>query len=235
MKKKQCLQITLLVAILLMMSGCQGKEETSQSNAPEVDTYKEQLNTLETNLSAQSINLQEKERQLAEVSGELDKIRAEFQSVEQENAILKEANRELEYYKSQGNFDEIKAGYLKWLEMQEYITNYVKVYDIELKDQDLTTSSNAGIKFKIRNNGLRAINHIEVVIYYLDEAGKPIYENTYMPLEDLATTTENQNRILKPGYIWESKKPYLIMDTLVPSEWAGKVDIRVKNIVFNGI
>lgn len=239
-KIAKCFKISILIlGVSFILVGCANTSEMAKKDT-EVETLTKKVSELENivdtslkKVSEKELEVTQKDEKINDFIKELEKAKQEFDSINQENVVLREANRELSYYKQLTDFSELKASYQKWLEEQEYIINFVKIYDVSIRKVNEELTSDSGINFKIRNNGMRDLKDIEVVVYYLDSNNKPIYENSYNPLADMATTTENQNKILKSGYIWESKKQYLFMDNMVPSEWNGEVNVEIKNIKFN--
>lgn len=83
-----------------------------------------------------------------------------------------------------------------------------------------------GVFGEIKNIGNRTLTEVEITIYYLDEYGNTIYEDTFHPV--LISRWSSDNKPLKPNY--SEKFGYGTDD--VPSEWSKKIEAYVTNIEF---
>ena len=83
-----------------------------------------------------------------------------------------------------------------------------------------------GIFGEIKNTGDRTLSEVEIKVYYLDNQGQTIYEDTYHPV--LVSSWSSDSKSLKPNY---SEKFGYNADK-VPSEWSKKIKVYVTNIEF---
>lgn len=198
-------------------------KEISQSNK----SLQEEIKNLKDHIGSNDILINEKNNQLNELEKQVGDL-------EKSNKKLGEENKKLKYYERIKDFSEIEADYNSWLLKENYKQNFIKIYDekaeriIEGSDGSLV-----GVNFKIRNLGDKDIAELKLNIYYLDSEGRAIYESFYEPLLDDMQSTESLNKILKSGYIWESKKNYVVNENFVPSEWIdGNIKIDIEDIIF---
>lgn len=85
-----------------------------------------------------------------------------------------------------------------------------------------------GVFGEVKNIGDRTVSTVEITIYCLDQHGRPIFEKSYHPVYVSTLSFGDSNAPLKPGY---SRKFGVKIDD-APSEWNGKVDVKVTAIVF---
>ena len=83
-----------------------------------------------------------------------------------------------------------------------------------------------GVFGEIKNTGNRTLTEVEITIYYLDDYGNTIYEDTFHPI--LISRWSSDNKPLKPNYT--EKFGYGADD--VPSEWSKKIKVYITNIEF---
>ena len=77
----------------------------------------------------------------------------------------------------------------------------------------------------IKNNGDKEIKKVELLVMFLDENEKSIYENTYNPLYN---SDKYESVVLKPNYVNE----FSFNTDGVPSGWSGKVQYKISNIEY---
>ena len=107
------------------------------------------------------------------------------------------------------------------------VNDYLK--NIVLRNIKVGTSilGDQGVYGEVKNTGSRTLKEVEVVVYCLDNAGKPIFEKTFHPV--LVTDFSlGDNQPLKPGY---SRQFGFKLDD-APSDWNKKVDVKVTNVAF---
>jgi len=109
-------------------------------------------------------------------------------------------------------------------EKQAYIN---KVRIINLKATE-TIPEGLEISGIIRNLGNRTLNKVEIIIYFLDKDGMPIFEETYSPVWVSEYSFGTSNKPLKPNY--SRRFGYRIDD--VPSDWAKKIRAEITDIRF---
>jgi hypothetical protein len=118
-------------------------------------------------------------------------------------------------------------------EEQAYIENHIELYDIEAKYHESYLDGKVpGVLFKIKNTGDRTLNKVEVVVHFKDASGSIIAEEDYFPVL-ISEYSFNDDKPLKPGYVWQMEKNKFYSAKSVPSEWKeGAVDIQITEIRF---
>ena len=109
-------------------------------------------------------------------------------------------------------------------EKQAYI-NKVRIINLKATETRPERIEVSGI---IRNLGNRTLNKVEIIIYFLDKDGMPIFEETYSPVWVSEYSFGTSNKPLKPNY--SRRFGYIIDD--VPSDWAKKVKAEITDIRF---
>ncbi len=99
--------------------------------------------------------------------------------------------------------------------------------DIQLRDVGIgaDTFDRQAVFGEIKNDGDRTLKKVEIIIYYLDSADVPIFEEKYWPVSDLSLS---DNSPLKANYA--RKFGYLTRNA--PSDWSGEVRVEITNIEF---
>lgn len=109
-------------------------------------------------------------------------------------------------------------------EKQAYI-NKVRIINLKATEKIPERIEVSGI---IRNLGNRTLNKVEIIIYFLDKDGMPIFEETYSPVWVSEYSFGTSNKPLKPNY--SRRFGYRIDD--VPSDWAKKIKAEITDIRF---
>jgi len=91
-----------------------------------------------------------------------------------------------------------------------------------------TALGGKGVFGEVKNAGDRAVSKVEITIYCLDKNGSPIFEKSYDPVLVSKFPFGDSNAPLKPGY---SRRFGVKVDD-APSEWSGKVEVKVTKIAF---
>lgn len=109
----------------------------------------------------------------------------------------------------------------------------VKVYDLRAKYHDSLTESNVpGVEFKIKNKGNKPLSFVEVTVYFKDDFGETISEETFHPINTKSFMSDSGP--LKPGYIWRIEKGKFFKAENVPSEWEeGRAEAKVTEVNFS--
>lgn len=117
-------------------------------------------------------------------------------------------------------------------EKLDYIQSHIQIYAIQSRYYESVLDGKLpGVEFKIKNTGDKTLKRIEVTVYFLDAAGKPIAEENYYPVS--SGTYSGGHDPLKPGYIWQIESGKFYSAKAVPSEWSeGKVTVKIANIEF---
>jgi hypothetical protein len=116
---------------------------------------------------------------------------------------------------------------------QEYIPN-VSLYDLEAKFYTTFSKNRVpGVKFKLKNNGDRLLQEVEVTVYFKNADGTVIAEERYHPVLAMKKSYSGDQVILKKNYIWQMEEGNFYKADGVPTEWKeGAVDAKVTNIKF---
>jgi len=109
-------------------------------------------------------------------------------------------------------------------EKQAYI-NKIRIINLKATEKIPERIEVSGI---IRNLGNRTLNKVEIIIYFLDKDGMPIFEETYSPVWVSEYSFGTSNKPLKPNY--SRRFGYSIDD--VPSDWAKKIKAEITDIRF---
>lgn len=117
-------------------------------------------------------------------------------------------------------------------EKRAYMKDSVEVYDVSASYQDTYIDGRVpGVDFKVRNNGDRALDKVEVTVVFYNAEGNAIAEETYNPV--IAGGYDNEPP-LKPNYIWQQERGMFYMAKSVPDEWeSGSVTAKVTDIQFS--
>lgn len=117
-------------------------------------------------------------------------------------------------------------------EKQAYIEQ-VELYELSAKYHEFWDGSRDPIvNFKLKNNGDRTLNRVDVTVYFSDERGTIIHEEVGSPV--LQGGYSRGAKPLRPNYIWEQGgRDYWRSFEDVPSEWSeGAVTAKVTSIEF---
>jgi hypothetical protein len=101
----------------------------------------------------------------------------------------------------------------------------VALVGVQVKDG----STGKAVFGEVKNNGDRSLSEVDVTIYCLGPAGKPMFEKTHYPVLVSSMSFGNDNTPLKPGY--GRKFEYVLND--VPSGWSGDVNVKVTAVEFS--
>lgn len=104
-----------------------------------------------------------------------------------------------------------------------YIAQHLELYDVSAKYREsLLDGRVPHVALKLRNNGERSLEKVEVTVYFQDAQGKVISEEKY-----------HHAKPLKPGYVWQMEKGRFYSAKPVPSEWQeGSVSASITDIKF---
>ena len=108
---------------------------------------------------------------------------------------------------------------------QAYIPN-VLLYDLEAKFYKTYSKTKVpGVKFKIKNNGNRLLQEVEVTVYFKNAKGTVIAEERYRPVLAMKKSFSGNQVILKENYIWQMDEGNFYKAEGIPTEWQeGAVD-----------
>ncbi|HKJ33918.1 MAG TPA: hypothetical protein VKA34_18955 [Balneolales bacterium] len=118
-------------------------------------------------------------------------------------------------------------------EKQKYIKN-VELYDLKAKYYKTYLDGKVpGVTFKLRNKGNKTLKEVEVTVYFKDANDTTIAEEKYYPVLVTKYSFGDNNKPLKPNYIWQMKRDEFYKAESVPSEWkVGKVSAKITDIEF---
>jgi len=119
-------------------------------------------------------------------------------------------------------------------EARAYIANHLELYDVNATYKDAVLSGRVpGVLFKLRNNGDRSLDRVQITVYFKDADNNIIAEEQYTPVLVTEYNFSGDNQPLKAGYIWQNEKGKFYAAKRVPSEWQeGNVDARITEIRF---
>lgn len=109
-------------------------------------------------------------------------------------------------------------------EKQAYI-NKVRIINLKATETRPERIEVSGI---IRNLGNRTLNKVEIIIYFLDKDGMPIFEETYSPVWVSEYSFGTSNKPLKPNY----SRIFGYSIENVPPDWAKKIKAEITAIRF---
>ena len=109
----------------------------------------------------------------------------------------------------------------------------IELYDLKAKYYKTYLDKHVpGVEFKIRNKGNRVLNKVEVTVYFDDEGGNTIAEESYTPVL-VSKYSFRDNKPLKPNYVWQQERGKFYKADSVPSEWKeGAVAAKITDIEF---
>jgi len=116
-----------------------------------------------------------------------------------------------------------------------YIKSNLRLYDLTSKYYDSMLDGRVpGVDFKIQNAGNRTLNRVKVRVIFQDADGKPIAEEEYSPVWVIqGGYSMNDDKPLRPNYIWQNEPDKFYSAKSVPSEWQeGKVTATISDIEF---
>lgn len=99
---------------------------------------------------------------------------------------------------------------------------------IEIRDVHIGKGllGETGVFGEVKNQGDRVLKEVEFTIYCLDKDGKAVFEKKYHPVRVSGFFSDNEP--LKPNY----SKPFGVKLDDAPSDWAGRVQVKVSDLEF---
>ena len=115
-----------------------------------------------------------------------------------------------------------------------YITEHLELYDVSAKYTESVIDGRVpGVLFKVRNNGERSLDKVEVTVYFKDASGNVIAEEDYLPVLVTEYSFFGDNKPLKAGYVWQMEQGKFYAAKSVPSEWdEGNIAATITDIRF---
>ena len=120
-------------------------------------------------------------------------------------------------------------------EEQSYIRDSLRLYEFEAKYYDSMLDGRVpGVDFKIKNDGGRTINSVTVKVVFFDADDQPIAEEMFYPVNVGSFSIGNEDRPLRPNYIWQQESDRFYTAKMVPSEWSeGNARATITEIEFD--
>ena len=135
-----------------------------------------------------------------------DKIQKKLQIlIAKRDAALKKANRILD-----------SAEYVQHVNLHSFEARY---YNTGIK------AGTAGVKFKIRNEGKKTLNEIEVTVYFKDKDGNTIAEIPYKPVTRNPDSPIKNHKPLEPGAVWQMDRGKFLPAWTVPAHWVERAAV----------
>ncbi len=172
-------------------------------------------------------------KQVASLLGEAERLRKERKlpaAREKYDAVLKLDSKVVEAQKGR---DEVGREIAAFEEKQAYVAN-VELYDLRAKYYDTYLEQRVpGVEFKLRNKGNRSLRKVEVTVYFQDASGAVIAEKEYNPVLVTKYSFGDNNKPLRPNYIWQLERGKFYQAKSVPTEWKeGAVKAKITDIEF---
>jgi len=116
-----------------------------------------------------------------------------------------------------------------------YIKNSLRLYELEAKYFDSMFEGRVpGVDFKIKNEGDKTINSLTVKVVFFDGNDQPIAEELYYPVNVGGFGMGNEDKPLRPNYIWQQEADRFYTAKMVPSEWSeGKARATIIDVEFD--
>ena len=110
-------------------------------------------------------------------------------------------------------------------EKQDYIDSHIEIKNIEARyiNTYLDDFEVPAFRYSIKNNGPETITTLWIMVYFLDQNGRPFYEEDYLPISEYADMN-----YLRPNYTYRMETgKYMTVKEIDPSEWSGNIKIEV--------
>jgi subtilase family serine protease/DNA-directed RNA polymerase subunit RPC12/RpoP len=118
---------------------------------------------------------------------------------------------------------------------KKYIKEKLVLYDFKAKYfEGILTGRTPGVVFKIKNNGDKTITELEVTVYFKDKNDNVIAEENYHPItKGRISFSDDSNKPLKPGYIYQLPSDKFLQAKSVASEWKeGNAFAKITDVKF---
>jgi hypothetical protein len=139
-------------------------------------------------------------------AGSPDQIRKKLEIlIARRDTAVKKANRILD-----------SAEYVKHVRLHAFEARY---YDTGAK------TGTPGVKFKIRNDGRKTLNEIEVTVYFKDKDGNTIAAIAYKPVTRNTDSPIVNHQPLEQGALWQLEKGTFLPAWSVPPHWVERAAV----------
>lgn len=134
-------------------------------------------------------------------------------------------------FSSEGNDAKAEA---KSADEAAYIAQHLNIYDLRAKYYDsLLDGRVPGVEFKVKNKGNRTLYRVTVRVVFQDKNGTAIAEEEYNPVWVTESGFSDDNKPLRPNYIWQQESDKFYAAKKVPNEWVeGKATASIVAIEF---
>jgi len=112
-------------------------------------------------------------------------------------------------------------------EKQNYIDQYVKIFNVEADVYSGLLGKQAGVRFSVKNLGNETIEDIEVTFYFLDKNGLRFSEKSFHPIGKFRDV-----KTLKPNYTVNTNKDEFYTVGNLGDEWSKGIEFEVTDIEF---
>ena len=134
------------------------------------------------------------------------------------------AKAQMKFVQDEIKIYEEKQGYIAQIELYDFEARFINTYSDERVP---------AVRFKLKNNGNRTLNKVEVTVYFKDEDGTIIFEEDFNPVL-VSEYSFTDNNPLKPNYIWQPGKGQYYTVEKVPDEWqTGSAIAKITDIEFD--
>ena len=101
-------------------------------------------------------------------------------------------------------------------EKSDYIPK-IQLTGLTADNYDTYDGWKTGVTFRLKNNGNKTLNRVEVTIYFLDGNNQPVYDEKFYPV---SVSELSNDTPLRPGYVWQlDSGHFLTVSRAVPDEW----------------
>ena len=199
------------------------KAEKYKGNAPKKTTTKT-YNLIKENGQWVLFFNWEKEVKIKKLTEEAEKLEKDGSLedlVSKYNEIL-ELDSTNETILSKKNVVEEKINYIPNVKVYDFVSRYYEQYFGE---------KNAGVVFKVKNNGNKELKRVRLTVYFKDDSGNIIHEDYFTPISEYSWNDNSKS--LKPNRIWQMESGHYYKADNVTSEWKeGSAKIKVTDIEF---
>lgn len=110
----------------------------------------------------------------------------------------------------------------------QYAQQFIEVSDLVAKKGNVEGHAYVGVKLK--NIGEKTVPEIKLTVYFYDNEGTIIYEDSIEPL-DLYFAARSSSP-LKPGYVRELRVNEEFIIGNIPSDWSGEISGKITGLSF---
>lgn len=180
------------------------------------------------------VNLElEKKEQISHLMTEAEELRGQKKLLGALDKYNKVMELDAKIVEAQKASVEIQKDIASLEAKQSYIEN-IALYDLKSSYYSTYLDDKVpGVEFKLKNNGDRILKEVEVSVYFKDKDGNIISEKSYFPILNSTYVFRDNNKPLKPNYIWQMERGKFYKADSVPTEWKeGAVSAKITNIEF---